>query len=74
MVKNSIPKYILKAIDMRRRHANKFLEYDNIVSDYCNKNKIETEMVNCHAQCIGEPDNAYYVVVEDIGKHSNLEN
>lgn len=69
MVKNSIPKYILKAIDLRRRHANKFLKYDSIVSHYCNENKIETEMVNCHAQCIGEPDGAYSTTVEDIRKH-----
>jgi hypothetical protein len=60
------PKYILNALEQRRKHADEFIKYDSIISKFCDKNGINTEYVNLHAGCIGESDTAKRITLEDI--------
>jgi len=66
-----IPKYILVALDRRRKAALAFQTQDYIVSTYCQKHEIDTEFIYSHAECIVEPDGAYEHTLTDIRKHFN---
>lgn len=66
-----VPKYILKALEQRRKHANEFVKYDSIISKFCDKHNINTEYTNLHAGCIGEPDVAERITLEDIESQLN---
>jgi hypothetical protein len=68
---SKIPKYILKALEQRKKYANEFVKYDSIVSNFCQKNNIETEYVNLHVGCVCEPDVAYIYTLEAIEKSMN---
>jgi hypothetical protein len=63
---NNIPKYILNALEQRRKHANEFVKYDSVISNFCEKYSINTQYTNLHAGCIGEPDVAKRMTLEDI--------
>jgi len=61
-----IPKYIEHALIQRRKSAIRFTKLDSIISNYCDKHKIEAESIYCHSESLLNPYEAEQEVKEAI--------
>ena len=68
-----IPRKVLDAVEKRRKYAHLFNQYDYIVSEYCTRESINTELIYGHAECLGEPDDACERTLEVLREHFKKE-
>ena len=57
----TIPQYIRDAIKRRTESAYKYFTYDRIISEWCEKNNVDTEFINGHVETISNFNSNFFI-------------
>ena len=67
----TIPQYIRDAIKRRTESAYKYFTYDRIISEWCEKNNVDTEFINGHVETISNFNSNFFIQdIEEFLKKS----
>lgn len=68
----TIPQYIRDAIKRRTESAYKYFTYDRIISEWCEKNNVDTEFINGHVETISNFNSNFFIQdIEECLKNLN---
>lgn len=64
-----VPKYVIQALDRRKKAANAFVSADAIISEFIDKNGIDCEYTHLHCESLCNAHLANNETIEAILSH-----
>ncbi len=58
---NIIPQYIRDAVRRRTESAYRYFTYDRIISEWCERNHVDTEFINGHVETISNFNSEFFI-------------